>query len=260
MIMTSRKLVLWALGLALLPGCGHSYQPTIRQVSYHPDDARIAAAGPTPPEEDAVCPGGGESHRLSGQGAPGTDPKVQAEKRANLVKAANARVVDPNVLKPTHASAPKPDNLTPAISAGLDERQVRLGAKSLVAPQTWARGKSPIPVTLAAFSLPRAPGDDADAELSVTPLAQDDAQSLKNLREELDREPGGKVEHLRIGDAEVVLVDSSVEPSEANEARYRVLNATVFVGERAYSVMCSGPEKTVGEHAGAFRGFLQTMK
>jgi hypothetical protein len=49
-------------------------------------------------------------------------------------------------------------------------------------------------------------------------------------------------------------------PSPVSEGRYRVLNATVFVGGKVYFVNCSGPEKTVGERAGEFRAFLQTMK
>jgi hypothetical protein len=78
----------------------------------------------------------------------------------------------------------------------------------------------------------------------------------------------GSVEHLQIGGNEVVLVESLGDyadtsdpfPSPVSEGRYRILNAVVFVGDIAFLVNCTGPEKTVGERAGEFRAFLGTMK
>ncbi len=266
-IMTRRTILL--LGLALLPGCGQSYQPTIRQVSYHADDKRIATTAPAPPEADAVCPGSGAHDKIAGKGKPGEDPKPVDEARAKLVSRARSRKLDPKALNPG-------GSITSAIGEAIGEmravdggRDVRIGGRRLVAPKSWAREQQPIAPILAAFTLPSARGDTADAQLTVSAVGQNDPRSLRRLREQLDQKPvEGSVEHLRIGDNEVVLVESSGDsgdtsgpfPAPVSEGRYRALNATIFVGDRAYSINCTGPEKTVGERAGEFRGFLQTMK
>jgi len=147
--------------------------------------------------------------------------------------------------------------------------EVRIGNRCLVSPRTWTRERPPVDLVLAAFRLPRAQGDRADAQLTIATAAQSDSRSIRRLREQLSQKPPeGSVEHLRIGDGEVVLVETSGEsgdtsdpfPSPVSEGRYRVLNATVFVGGGVYFITCTGPEKTVGERAGEFRGFLQTMR
>ena len=77
----------------------------------------------------------------------------------------------------------------------------------------------------------------------------------------------GAVEHMQIGNNEVVLVETAGDdgdtsddsPAPATGGRYRVLNATVFAGGKVYVVNCTGPEKTVSERAGEFRAFLQTI-
>ena len=46
----------------------------------------------------------------------------------------------------------------------------------------------------------------------------------------------------------------------AKPARYRSLNAMVFLGGSVYFVNCTGPEKTVTERVGEFRAFLETLK
>ena len=75
--MTGRLSLL--LGLSLLTGCGESYQPTIRLVSYHSGDQRIASPAPVPPEEPMACPGAAAHPRISDQGEPGSDPKAVSE-------------------------------------------------------------------------------------------------------------------------------------------------------------------------------------
>jgi hypothetical protein len=88
------------------------------------------------------------------------------------------------------------------------------------------------------------------------------------LQSELESQIGqGSVEHLRIGGSEVLLVDSpgdGEDPTDtgsapAAECRYRILNATLFLGDHAFAINCTGPEKTVNERASEFRGFLQSL-
>ena len=131
----------------------------------------------------------------------------------------------------------------------------------LVAPKTWTRERPPIDLILAQFSLPRANGDRSDAKLTVAAAGENNSQSLHNLRKFQSRKPGqGAVEQLRIAEKEVILLDSSTDAGDAGEGRYRVLNAMVYAGGKVYFVNCSGPERTVGERAGEFRNFLQSMK
>ena len=144
-----------------------------------------------------------------------------------------------------------------------DRGEVQIGPMCLVAPKTWTRERPPIKFILAQFSLPRAKGDQSDAQLTVAAAGENNPQSLRNLRKLQNQKPGegsASVEQLRIADKEVVLMDTSTKDGDANEGRYRVLNAMVFAGGKVYFVNCSGPERTVGERAGEFRNFLQSMK
>jgi hypothetical protein len=268
MFMMGRSIVLLLLllGLSPLPGCGRSDQPTIRQVSIRPVDLRTATAGLNPPPVEDTCPGSTAHHKIQ----PKRDPKADSK----LASAAVSSMINEALSKKAGASPPKVGDSTPPNAAGrdtadVDSREVRIGGRRLVTPKTWIRERPPFEPILASFSLPRAPGDGADAQLTVAVSGQNNPRSVQRLRELLDQQVReGSVEHLRIGDGEVVLVESSGDsgdpsdplPAPVNQGRYRALNATVFVDGRVYSINCTGPEKTVGERAGEFRGFLQTMK
>ena len=102
--------------------------------------------------------------------------------------------------------------------------------------------------------MPRVIGDGEDAQLTVTAAAETTPRSINRLREQLKEEGGeSSVEQLRIAGNEVLLVESSEDDDEAGNdssapasaGRYRTLNALVIVGDKVYSVNCSGPERTV---------------
>jgi hypothetical protein len=205
--------------------------------------------------------------------------KLAAEKRAKRsainsppVAAANpakagatdlAKSADLPAAKTGGASRPKaarPHGAAGARSEA-DRGEVQIGSMCLTAPKTWTRERPPIDLILAQFSLPRANGDPSDAKLTVAAAGKNNSQSLHNLRKIQSRKPGAvSVEQLRIAEKEVVLLDSSTVDGDGNEGRYRSLNAMVYAGGKVYFVNCSGPERTVGERAGEFRNFLQTMK
>lgn len=265
--MTGRMLSLLLLGLALLPGCGRSDQPTIRRVSLRPADGLTATAGPNPPQvqvEEKDCPGSAFRRRTQQKHDYNPDPKAFAAALAKMINPAPAKKADGN---PPKIGGTKP--LAARNVVDLECNEVRIGDTRLVTPKTWTRERPPVDFILAAFRLPRAEGDRADAQLTVTAAGQTDPKCLQQLREQLNEKPqAGSVEHLRIGGSEVVLVESSGDsgdtsdpfPAPVSEGRYRALNATMFVGGRVYFITCTGPEKTVGERAGEFRSFLQTMK
>jgi hypothetical protein len=268
------RMILLALGLSLLSGCGRRDHPTVRQVSMHPEDVSTATAAPSPPPAVDDCPRPAAPHRIRPKRDPATYAKLAGAAHSRLTSAMNSSGADGNLPKTGDTNPAETGGTAPPKAAGrdtaeVDSREVRIGAVRLVAPKTWTRERPPIDFLLAEFSLPRAKGDGSDAQLTVAAAGENDPQSLERLREQLKQRPAeGSVEHLRIGAGEVVLADSSGDsgdasgpfPSPVSEGRYRVLNAMVFVGGKLYFVNCTGPEKTVGERAGEFRAFLQTMK
>jgi hypothetical protein len=185
-----------------------------------------------------------------------------------------AKFVTTNLPKSTAASLPKDGVATRPKATGrnaaeADRRKVRIGDMCLVAPKTWTREQPPMDFLLAQFILPGVAGDPTSAQLTVAAAGETGPRSLARLREQLKQKPAeGSVEHLQIGDNEVVLVDSTGDygdasdplPPPVNEGRYRALNAIVFLGDKVYFVNCTGPEKIVGERLGEFRAFLQTLK
>ncbi len=93
-----------------------------------------------------------------------------------------------------------------------------------------------------------------------------DLAALEQVRQTASRE---EEEHLTISGAEIVLVDSlgkeiddadDSSSSPKGKGHFRAVNARVSLMDSVYSVNCTGPEKTVGERAGEFCGFLETMK
>jgi len=251
-----------------------------------------AAAPRTRPKRQARIPSELAGATISGltdatnsTQAKGTRPEIGDTHGAKTVapaavaaaNSAKTRDVHPTIVGATNR--PKASDTRPAKAAGrdlakADTKEVRIANMRLVAPKSWLRERPPLDFVLAQFSLPRAKGDPSDAQLTVAPAGVNGPEGLERLREELKETPDeGSIERLQIGGKEVVLVDSTeVEgpdddesppgpsPSPASETRYRILNAIVILGDQAYFVNCTGPEKTVSERAGEFRAFLQTMK
>ncbi len=209
---------------------------------------------------------------------PAREPAETGDAKVAKIATKPTRTPPTTLAKAAAAKPAKTGDATPPKTAGRDTakvetKEVRIGGMSLVAPKNWMRERPPINFILAQFSLPRANGDKSDAQLTVTSPGEHDPKALERVREQLKEKPEeGSVEHLQIAGNEVVLVDSTGDyddgsdeesdpsSSPANEGRYRALNAMVFLGGKVYIVNCTGPEKTVGERAGEFRAFLQTMK
>jgi hypothetical protein len=258
-----RKMVPLALGLALLTGCGQRTRPTMQRTVTGAEDETIAASDPG---DGATCPVSAVPHKTRPTRDIEAIRKRIAERHAKRnevdVPAAGTEGDDKEgndgggILTNSAAAAHSEND-----PAGLAGPRVRIGPMCLTAPKTWVRQRPPINIVLAQFSLPRVDGDPADAQLTVAAAGRNVSQSPTQWRKLQDRkQDGGSIEQLRIAGSEVVLVDSSSEDDDGSGRRYRVLNATVFAGGKAYFVNCSGPERTVGERAAEFRGFLETLK
>ena len=168
------------------------------------------------------------------------------------------------------AGTAKPQNVADQDDSHADTRQVRLADLSLTAPNGWIRKRPPLKFILAEFSLPASEGDSSEAQLTVTRAVSDDRAGVNQLLEQLKEEEQTQestIEHLTIADHKVVVVDSSGNYDDETESgtpaksddRYRSLNAMVFLEDSVYFVNCTGPEKTVTQHAVEFRAFLKTM-
>ena len=94
-----------------------------------------------------------------------------------------------------------------------NDQKIRIGGMCLMVPKTWNRERETIAPVLAAFSLPRVPGDREDAQLTISLLGRIDLQSNQSLQGKLDEpKPGeGAVERLKIGGYDVVLEEISGE-------------------------------------------------
>ncbi|MBI4403406.1 MAG: hypothetical protein HY537_04555 [Deltaproteobacteria bacterium] len=153
----------------------------------------------------------------------------------------------------------------------MEGNEVRTAGLRFIAPKTWMREQVPVSFVLAQFSLPRAKGDGADAQVTITSVGNGGSKALKRLGGQLNQksDEGGSVERLQIGGNSVIVTDNTGEDggdpgdpfSQApGVGRYRELNAMVFIGDKIYSINCTGPQKTVSERAAEFRAFLQSMK
>jgi hypothetical protein len=259
-------MILLTLGLSLLPGCGRSDHPTVRQVSMHPGDESAAATAANPPQAPDECPQRKTPHIVRPKHAPPTHSRLADATRS---KRAAVSPQSPAAPHPAQAAVVATPEAASQDTALVDSREVPLGGTCLVAPTTWTRQRPPIDSILAEFSLPRAKGDRSDAQLTVAAVPAGNPKSVDGLRERLKGQSGaGSVEQLQIGGNEVLLAENSGKygdasdpfPSPVSEGRYRALTATVFSGGQVYFVNCTGPERTVAARTEEFRAFLQTMK
>jgi hypothetical protein len=220
-------------------------------------------------------PGAGDKSGDKQDGKEASGPAPRAMKHAKLdqfKKAAEARRAkasekgnaDEKVAAADTAAGGKADTR----SVSPENREVAISTVRMSAPASWRREPPPAPFILAAFSLKRSAGDSDDADVTVTPAASD-KKSVQTLRAQLqeDETSGSlKLERLKIDGRDVFLIDSTDTDEDADgktsaaPTRTRSLNATVFIGSKAYFINCTGPEKTVGERSGEFRDFLKTMK
>ena len=261
------------LGIALLAGCGQRHETTVRRISYRPEPAHAAKAEAQPAEDLGDCPGASIHPRLLKSDDPSSGARAGEERRAALLKAVKARKIEEEALKQagvdtSEGAADARPSAASREPVDPNSRQVRLGDMVLVAPASWTCERSPVDLVLAAFRLPHAEGDTVDAELTVTALGPRDAVSLRRVQQAAEPEvPEGSFERLAVGDHEIRLVETVGEsdandpfPAPVDSGRYRLLNATIFVGNEAYLVNCSGPDKTVASHGSEIRSFLNSLR
>jgi hypothetical protein len=221
-------MILLALGLSLLAGCGRRNRPTVRQNSMRPETESTATDDATSTKVSDTNPA---SAKIGATTHPKSAGRDTAEGDRRKVRIGGMCLVAPKTWTPERppiALVLAQFNL-PGVKGDPSSAQVTVATAGENDPRSLARLRE---------QLKKDPGE------------------------------GSSVEHLQVRGNEVALVDSTGDygdtsdpfPAPASEGRYRVLNAMVFVGDKVYFVNCTGPEKIVGERLGEFRAFLQTLR
>ena len=153
-----------------------------------------------------------------------------------------------------------------------------LGDLAYSAPGGWKVVATTSSMRVAQFSLPRATGDAADAELVVYYFGGSGGSVDANIdrwlgqMEQPDGRPSKAVatrDNRTANGLSIALVDVSgtyvAEVTPGNGARhnnpgYRLRAAVVQTPGGPYFIKLTGPAKTVAAHAQAFDGFVSSLK
>jgi hypothetical protein len=168
---------------------------------------------------------------------------------------------------------------TPASYAG--KTTVSLGELKSDAPAAWKTKESPFKTRLFTFTVPKAKGDERDAEVQVIFFGKGSgggvAENLGRWKKMFDPPEGkkhddiAKVEKFKIGDVEVTTLDIQGTyldkfPPFAPNAKtiprpdYRRINVIFDSDDGPYFIIFVGPAKTVAENKKAFDDWLKAFK
>ena len=136
-------------------------------------------------------------------------------------------------------------------------------------PKAWVR-KSPGPMLLAEYAVPKAEGDSAEGRLTVSQLGGTVDSNLDRWKGQFPKLDKQSQDTFELGKLKVTLVDLSgvynesrgmMGPSVKRDG-YRMLGAIVEAQNESalYFLKCYGPEKTIADHADEIRAFIRSMK
>jgi hypothetical protein len=146
------------------------------------------------------------------------------------------------------------------------------------APEGWKPAPPASSMRVAEFTLPRAPGDSADAQLVVYYFGGSGGSVDANINRwiaqmhQTDGRPSSAVaarESRTVNGLSVSLVDVSgtyiaeMSPGAGdhnNKMRFRLRAGVVETSKGPYFIKLTGPEKTVAKWEGAFDQFVNSFK
>lgn len=154
------------------------------------------------------------------------------------------------------------------------QRVIDLGVIQLTAPDDWVRKQPQSRIVAYEFAIPATDDDPQDGRATVMAAGG-------SIKENIDRwiaqfsQPDGsdtaeraKVEEIEVSGQTVHLVDISgtyadrprpIDPAVERE-NYRMLGAIIPTDRAQFFLKFYGPERTVAEHAKAFRRMIDEMK
>jgi hypothetical protein len=157
----------------------------------------------------------------------------------------------------------------PAEPFDANSKEVRFGAIALTAPEGWTRKQPQSSFLAAEFSLPRAPGDDADGRLTLSLAGGSAEANIERWKGQFTSPlEQSKQEQIDCGGLQVTLVDMAGEYSDqrgpvapaVKRAGYRLIGAIIPVGDQLHFVKAVGPQKTMEAHAEKVREFVRSVK
>ena len=171
--------------------------------------------------------------------------------------------------------------LAPGPAAAEKSAVLRLGSHAAPVPEDWKETRPSSRMRLRQFALPRAKGDERDAELAVFYFeggggsAEDNVERWKSLFEP----PRGQsiddvteVRKFKVRGARVTVVDvrgtylhkrAPLDPDEAAERRpgHRLLGVVFETRKKGpYFLRLVGPRKTMAKHASDFIAWIKSFR
>lgn len=168
----------------------------------------------------------------------------------------------------------------PALASGGDKgTEVNIDGFKSTTPANWKIKETKVPFRVYTFILPKAEGDEADAELVVSFTGKGSGGDLKpNIARWQDMfiPPKGKTiddvtktEKIKVGDVAVTIVDIEgtykeksppVTGKVVQRPDYRRVNVIFASDNGPFFIYVVGPAKTVGSHKESFDKWLKNFK
>ncbi len=159
-----------------------------------------------------------------------------------------------------------------AATAGAGEVEIA-GMKSKT-PDSWKEEPTTSEMRLAQFKLPKADGDDEDAQLIIFYFKGGSGTPEQNMQRQLAKfsgKPEVKVDKIKVGSHEAPIQDITgtylqkkrpFDPADkgVEKANYRQLYVPLATDKGDYYPTLVGPAKTVEKHKKEFEEFLKNFK
>jgi hypothetical protein len=152
--------------------------------------------------------------------------------------------------------------------------EVEIAGMKSKTPDSWKEEPTTTDMRLAQFKLPKADGDDEDAQLIIFYFKGGSGTAEQNMQRQLAKFPGKpevKVEKIKVGTHDAPYQDITgtyllkkrpFDPADkgVEKANYRQLYVPLTTDKGDYYPTLVGPAKTVEKHKKEFEEFLKNFK
>ncbi len=160
-----------------------------------------------------------------------------------------------------------------AQDANTDETQtVKAGGLSFEVPASWKVNQPRSQMRLLEIAVPPVDGDEKPGELVLFAFpggAGTVQMNVQRWQQQFSTEDGSppdiKTETIKVGDAEITLVEAAGRyrtqiPTPVDEPNFRLIGGIYPTARTGYFFKLVGPDKTIQEAGPAFRAMLKSMK
>ncbi|MFO0916574.1 MAG: hypothetical protein U0795_26700 [Pirellulales bacterium] len=157
-----------------------------------------------------------------------------------------------------------------AVAEESTELKLAGGQWTLQVPKEWEVGRPRVTMVEHEVKVPRAEGDSADGRMTMMAAGGSIQANIDRWVAQFKNPQGPKVDKIKVGDAEVQVVELSgtfleraggpVTPP-TDRPNYRLLGAIIPLGDNGnYFLKLTGPDKTIADNAAAFRKAVEGLK